>query len=200
MSRLNEAIVFVEMLGVQGEAVAQAAECGEAKTDLIEQATALVMGVARVMLVLLGKYPAQIFRIAIPSQNIDRHLLHDHGLLDGRHQVGPLGDQFLDRPLIVAVGVDLEAIKLDFLDIELAGALDHVSPTFDGLAREAEDELDVHRHPHLVRLFDGFDRLGGIMVSVHQPQNLVIQRLDADGQPIGAIVAQHPEPLAALFA
>src|SRR5208337_1610966 len=106
----------------------------------------------------------------------------------------------LDGSLIVAVSVDLEPVELDLLDVQAGGLLHHLHPVLQGLSGMAEDELDVHLEAQLARVLDRFDRGGGVVSSIHDAENVVVERLDTDRQPVDTEIAEDVQPLPTLGA
>src|SRR5271157_3170391 len=64
----------------------------------------------------------------------------------------------------------------------------------------AEDALDVHLEAQLARVLDRFDRGGGVVSSIHDAENVVVERLDTDRQPVDTEIAEDVQPLPTLGA
>jgi len=100
---------------------------------------------------------------AFPDRQVNGHLLHQEHVFNRYHFIGTDLPHFLNHPLLVPVGYDLEPVKLDFIDSGAECLLHHLDPVLHGLAGIPEDEFNVHLVAVFLRVPDGLKRDRGIM-------------------------------------
>src|SRR5215469_3961241 len=171
-------VILTEGLTVQNEAIPQAAERSQTKTDLIIEFATLVLRIAGEMLPLFGINPPQILVVTIFSQDIDGQLLHQDLLFVRNSFIRAFIEVVLNRALIIAVSFYLQPIKLDLFSAQGYSLSHHIYPIFQGLTRVTKNEFNVDLIPMFLGVPDRFqcDRL--VMRPVHYLQDALVQRLD----------------------
>src|ERR1700694_1576485 len=129
LTGLDLGVVLLEVRRVEHETVDQAAERRQAKADLIDEPTTLIMSVVRIMLRVPCKHPAQdLLFVTMLAENLDGQLFHYNRVFVSRNRLTLLFQNLLDRSLVVAIGFHLEPVKLYLLDVELALLLNDFRP------------------------------------------------------------------------
>ena len=134
--------------------------------------------------------------VAVLGENVDRQLFHHDRLFRPGDRLGPHLRERLDRALEIAVGLDLEAVELDLVDVQSDGAAPSPRsscrcvwpgwPKMNSMLTLIAQRL---------RVLDRLQRLPTVCGRFIIFRIAVVQRLHADRQPVHAEGPHDPQPL-----